>query len=123
MKCGFYEREITPPIGDDIPGYNGFRFNTTIHDRLFVKAAAINTGEKIEDTVILIEMDLINVPPTLYDKALKKIEDLIKADMDKISEGMPVYKQILRTYVTDEPMIKTTTNKVKRFEEIKKLQK
>ena len=54
---------------------------------------------------------------------LAKIEALIKADMDKISESMPVYKQIVRTYVTDEPMIKTTTNKVKRFEEIKKLQK
>ena len=54
---------------------------------------------------------------------LAKIEALIKADMDEISKGMPVYKQIVRTYVTDEPMIKTTTNKVKRFEEIKKLQK
>ena len=54
---------------------------------------------------------------------LAKIEALIKADMDKISEAMPIYKQIVRTYVTDEPMIKTTTNKVKRFEEIKKLQK
>ncbi|MBR4074677.1 MAG: AMP-binding protein [Firmicutes bacterium] len=65
------------------------------------------------------ELGLDNSKP----EDLKKIEDLIKADMDKISEGMPVYKHILRTYVTDEPMIKTTTNKVKRFEEIKKLQK
>ncbi|MBQ4504640.1 MAG: AMP-binding protein [Firmicutes bacterium] len=65
------------------------------------------------------ELGLDNSKP----EDLKKIEELIKADMDKISEGMPVYKQILRTYVTDEPMIKTTTNKVKRFEEIKKIQK
>jgi len=98
MKCGFYEREITPPIGDDIPGYNGPRFNTTIHDRLFVKAAAINTGEKIEDTVILIEMDLISVPPTLYDKALQKIENLTQVPQKNIllaathtHTGGPIY--------------------------------
>ena len=21
MRCGFYEKEITPPLGDSIPGY------------------------------------------------------------------------------------------------------
>lgn len=84
MKCGFYEREITPPIGDDIPGYNGPRFNTTIHDRLFVKAAAINTGDRIEDTVILIEMDLLMSNDTIYDIALQKIEDLTQVPQKNI---------------------------------------
>ncbi|MBQ1216027.1 MAG: AMP-binding protein [Firmicutes bacterium] len=54
---------------------------------------------------------------------MAKIEALIREDIHKISDTLPVYKQIIRIYVTDEPMIKTTTNKVKRFEEIKKLQK
>jgi long-chain acyl-CoA synthetase len=33
----------------------------------------------------------------------------------------PSYKQINKLVVTDEPMVKTTTGKVKRFEEAKNL--
>ena len=51
----------------------------------------------------------------------EEIEKYIKADIDKINEDLPVYKQMLRLIVTDEPMIKTTTGKVKRFEEAKNL--
>ncbi len=50
-----------------------------------------------------------------------KIESLIKDDIDKINRNLPVYKQVLRLVVTEQPMIKTTTGKVKRFEEVKKL--
>ena len=42
-------------------------------------------------------------------------------DIDRINEIVPVYKQIFRLIVTDQPMIKTTTGKVKRFEEVKHL--
>lgn len=52
---------------------------------------------------------------------LSEIEKIIKKDIDAINEELPVYKQMLRIIVTDEPMIKTTTGKVKRFEEVKKL--
>jgi long-chain acyl-CoA synthetase len=34
---------------------------------------------------------------------------------------MPPYKYIREIIVTDEPMIKTTTQKIKRFEEIKNI--
>ena len=34
---------------------------------------------------------------------------------------MTTYKYIKGMILTDEPLIKTTTNKVKRFEEIKKI--
>lgn len=50
-----------------------------------------------------------------------EIEKIIKKDIDAINEELPVYKQMLRIIATDEPMIKTTTGKVKRFEEVKKL--
>ena len=49
----------------------------------------------------------------------ESIEKVIKADLDKINEELPTYKHILRLNATDKPMIKTTTGKVKRFEEIK----
>ena len=37
-----------------------------------------------------------------------------------INKKMPTYKYIKNVNITDEPLIKTTTNKVKRFEEMKK---
>lgn len=51
----------------------------------------------------------------------EQIEKIIRSDIDKINEAMPTYKQLLRLIITDEPMIKTTTGKVKRFEEVKKM--
>ena len=39
----------------------------------------------------------------------------------KINKSMPTYKYIREIIVTDEPLIKTTTQKIKRFEEIKKI--
>ncbi len=53
--------------------------------------------------------------------ASAKIEALIKADIEKINETLPTYKQMLRVVVTDKEMIKTTTGKVKRYEEAKNI--
>lgn len=50
-----------------------------------------------------------------------EIEKLVRADIEKINDTMPTYKHITKLIVTDEPMIKTTTGKVKRFEEAKKI--
>ena len=54
-------------------------------------------------------------------ETLPQVEEIIRADIDRINETVPVYKQIFRLIITDQPMIKTTTGKVKRFEEVKKL--
>lgn len=50
-----------------------------------------------------------------------EIERIIRKDIDAINDELPSYKHMLRIIVTDEPMIKTTTGKVKRYEEVKKL--
>ena len=52
---------------------------------------------------------------------LEEVEKVVREDVDKINDTMPTYKQITKIIVTDEEMIKTTTGKVKRFEETKKL--
>lgn len=49
------------------------------------------------------------------------IEKIVKSAIDKINDTMPVFKHIRRLVLTDQPMIKTTTGKVKRFEEVKTL--
>lgn len=51
------------------------------------------------------------------------LKDLIWNDIKKINTSLPNYKHIKNLNLTDEPMIKTTTQKVKRFEEIKKIEK
>lgn len=51
----------------------------------------------------------------------EELKEKIWQDIKKINKTMPPYKYIRQIIVTDEPMIKTTTQKVKRFEEIKKI--
>ncbi len=55
--------------------------------------------------------------------SVESIEKIIEKDLEKINDELPIYKQIRRIVITDQPMIKTTTGKIKRFEEIKTFQK
>ncbi len=49
-----------------------------------------------------------------------EIQKIIEKDINTLNENLPAYKHMLRITTTDQPMIKTTTGKVKRHEEIKK---
>lgn len=51
----------------------------------------------------------------------KDLENIIWDDVKKINSTLTNYKHIKKIIITDEPMIKTTTAKIKRFEEIKKI--
>lgn len=51
----------------------------------------------------------------------EKLKDIVWEDIKEINKGLTTYKHMKNLIVTDEPMIKTTTAKVKRFEEIKKI--
>lgn len=52
---------------------------------------------------------------------IEKVEEIINRDIEKINKAMPTYKHITKLVVTDQPMIKTTTGKVKRYEETKNM--
>ena len=54
-------------------------------------------------------------------KKQKEIEDIVWKDIKDINSTLTNYKHIKKIIVTDKEMIKTTTAKVKRFEEIKKI--
>lgn len=49
----------------------------------------------------------------------EELKQKIWEDIKEINKGLPTYKHIKQLIITTEPMIKTTTNKVKRNEEIK----
>lgn len=56
------------------------------------------------------------------DVSKKEYKKLIWNDIkNKINKSVPAYKYIKEIIITDEPLIKTTTQKIKRFEELKKI--
>ena len=52
-------------------------------------------------------------------KTEEEIKEIIWKDIKEINKTMPQYKHVKNIVVTDKPMIKTTTAKIKRFEEMK----
>lgn len=51
----------------------------------------------------------------------EELREIIWKDIKEINKGVPTYKYIKNLIVTSEPMVKTTTAKVKRFEEMKNI--
>ena len=77
--------------------------------------------------------DLVVSAKIVYNKEYRKnhwngknddeVKEIIWKDVKLINQTMPTYKHIKNLITTDEEMIKTTTVKVKRQEEIKKIEK
>ena len=75
------------------------------------------------------EVDLKLAAKIVYDKDIMKknfglenedeIKDKIWKDIKEMNKTMPTYKYIKEVYITDKELIRTTTLKIKRFEEIK----
>lgn len=72
--------------------------------------------------------DLIVSVKIVYDKKMfdsslieDKIKEKIWEDIKNLNQSFPKYKHIKNLIISDEPMIKTTTAKIKRSEEIKKI--
>lgn len=53
----------------------------------------------------------------------EKVEEFINEEIKKINKTMPAYKYVRNITVTEEELIKTTTLKIKRHEEMKKILK
>jgi long-chain acyl-CoA synthetase len=47
----------------------------------------------------------------------EQVRAVVDADLDRINNDMPKYKQVHRFTVQTEEMVKTTTGKVKRYQE------
>ena len=96
----------------------------------------INKIEGIKESMIYgmpEDGDLTISAKVVYDKnAIKelygfdtedKIEEFINEEIKKINKTMPAYKYIRNVMITEEELIKTTTLKIKRHEEMKKILK
>ena len=54
-------------------------------------------------------------------QSVDQLAEQVRADLGAINDAMPKYKHINHFILSSEPMIKTTTQKVKRLPEIEKI--
>ena len=46
FEFGFYEKEITPPLGCGVPGYFSIRRGSDVLDRLYARAVVVKENEE-----------------------------------------------------------------------------
>jgi len=96
---------------------------TLVNQLPYVAESMVYGKEKNDDLVVSVKVvyDKEYAKNNWQDKNQDDIEKLIWEDIKKINQTMPNYKHIKNLIATDEEMIKTTTAKIKRFEEMKNL--
>ena len=57
----------------------------------------------------------------LGEKTEKEYQEIIWEKIKEINKELPVFKHIKKITITTDPLIKTTTQKVKRYEELKRV--
>ena len=72
MKCGFYEKEITPPLGQSLPGYFCPRPAMDVWDKLYAKAAVFEGENGIVAVLIL---DAVQVKKAFCDKVAQRVTE------------------------------------------------
>lgn len=95
-----------------------------INNLEYVEESMVYGKQKGDDVLISAKIvynkDYINEKyPNIAEEELKKI---IWGDVKEINKSLTNYKHIKNIVITDKPMIKTTTAKIKRYEEMKTLE-
>lgn len=81
LKCGFYESEITPPLGGHIPGYNRIRVADDVKTKLYVKSLALYCGDT---QTVIIAIDGLKTTQHLCDGIYKRIQDAAGLSQEQI---------------------------------------
>lgn len=84
IKCAFYEKEITPPLGYNLPGYFNFRPGDDVKDRLYAKAVVVDNGS---ETAAIISIDSCQPHSYLRDKVVERIEKYTDIKSENIVFG------------------------------------
>lgn len=89
----------------------------------YVKENMVFGKEKGDDFIVSAKIvyNADYIKENYPDKTQEDIEKMIWDEIKEINKTMPNYKHIKNIIVTDQEMMKTTTDKIKRYEEIKKL--
>ena len=62
-----------------------------------------------------------NIENKFGKRGKEEYRELIWEDIKNINKGLPTYKHIKEIFITEEPLEKTTTQKVKRYKELSKM--
>ena len=94
-----------------------------INDLPYVDESMVFGMPKDDDLVVSVKVvyNETYVKQKFGDISEDALKDIIWKDIKEINSGLTTYKHIKNLIITKEPMIKTTTAKVKRFEEMKKI--
>lgn len=95
---------------------------TLINKINYVEESMVYGKEKGDD--IILSAKIVYSKEIIDEKypniSKEDLEKMIWEDIKEINKELTTYKHIKNITVTDEALIKTTTSKIKRFEEIKK---
>ena len=90
--------------------------------------AILNKLDIVEESMIYESNDKICAKivyskdnPSVKNFSKEEIRSAINENIKIINKNLPIYKYIREFVITDEPLIKTTTQKIKRHEELKKI--
>ena len=92
----------------------------------YVEESLVYSRDKSKtDTVLCAKIvyNKDNLVEHFGEKTEKEYNKLVWEDIKNINKDLPTFKHIKEIILTDEPLEKTTTQKVKRYVEIKKLEK
>ena len=84
MKVGFYEKDITPPLGCNIPGYANVRIASTVKTRIFAKAAVIEVEGEYAAFLVT---DSLFIPRGLPEYVKKAVSEKTPITPDRIFIG------------------------------------
>ena len=84
--------------------------------------ALINEINEVKESFVYEENDKVNAK-IVCQEISKEVEDVIKNEIKKLNENLPMHKKINDIIITTTELEKTSTNKIKRNEELKKLEK
>ncbi len=82
IRCAFFERDVTPPLGSDIPGYWKKRPATGVLDPLYVKAFVADDGER---RTALIAADAVELLTHQCEKIAQRVEALTGIGTDSVA--------------------------------------
>jgi len=84
FEFGFYEKEITPPLGCSVPGYFNIRRGSDVLDRLYARAVVVKEDDK---KIAIISVDGCHPFGKLTDEIAKRVESYTGIGRESVMIG------------------------------------
>ncbi len=81
MRAGFYESDITPPLGCYMTGYGVPRYACEVHTKLFAKSVVLEDNGEYS---VIISVDMCEFPLEMHDIVTKRIFEFTDISPDKV---------------------------------------